>query len=203
MIVMDLSTIFMVIILPIIRPIQWIIMAMETHCAGVIGAVHDNKIGIAGVMSEVTIVPIKFLNADGSGTLESAVKAVDYATLMNVDIMSNSWGGEGRSDVLLESIKHASDKGIIFIAAAGNDGTSNDITPTYPANFNSPNIVSVAALNAQNELAYFSSFGANTVHIAAPGQNIYSTVKGGGYEVMSGTSMATPHVSGVLGLFII
>ena len=173
-----------------------------THCAGTIGAIHNNKIGVAGVMSDVTIIPIKFLDSSGSGSLEAAIKAIDYATELNVDLMSNSWGGGGRSEALFEAIKRASDKGIIFTAAAGNSSTNNDTEPSYPASYESPNIVSVAALTAQNDLAYFSSYGRSSVHIAAPGHNILSTVKGGGYEIMSGTSMATPHVSGVLGLLL-
>ncbi len=173
-----------------------------THCAGTIGGVHDNKIGVAGVMADVTIIPIKFLSGDGSGTLEAAVKSIDYATELNVDLMSNSWGGGGRSEALYEAIKRASDKGIIFTAAAGNSTSDNDATPSYPASYDVPNVVSVAALTAQNDLAYFSSYGRNSVHIAAPGHNILSTLKGGKYEIMSGTSMATPHVSGVLGLLL-
>jgi thermitase len=173
-----------------------------THCAGTIGAIHDNKVGVAGVMADVTMIPVKFLDAGGSGTLEAAVKSIDYATSLNVDLMSNSWGGGGRSEALYDAIKRASDKGIIFTAAAGNSSSNNDATPSYPASYDVPNVVSVAALTAQNDLAYFSSFGRNTVHIAAPGHNILSTLKGGGYEIMSGTSMATPHVSGVLGLLL-
>ncbi len=173
-----------------------------THCAGTIGAIHDNKVGVAGVMADVTIIPVKFLDGGGSGTLEAAVKSIDYATGLNVDLMSNSWGGGGFSQALFDSIKQASDKGIIFTAAAGNSSSNNDTTPSYPASYVIPNIVSVAALTAQNDLAYFSSYGRSTVHIAAPGHNILSTVKGGGYEIMSGTSMATPHVSGVLGLLL-
>ncbi len=173
-----------------------------THCAGTIGALHDNKVGVAGVMADVTIIPVKFLDAEGSGTLEAAVQAIDYATSQNVDLMSNSWGGGGYSQALFDSIQAAANKGIIFTAAAGNSTSNNDTTPSYPASYAIPNIVSVAALTAQNDLAYFSSYGRNSVHIAAPGHNILSTLKGGGYEVMSGTSMATPHVSGVLGLLL-
>lgn len=173
-----------------------------SHCSGTIGATHNNKVGVAGVMENVSIMAVKFLGDDGSGTLEAAVKAIDYATMMNVDLMSNSWGGGGRSEALLEAINRASDKGIIFTAAAGNSSSNNDSVPSYPASYESPNIVSVAALTAQNTLASFSSYGRTTVHIAAPGHNILSTVNGGKYDVYSGTSMATPHVSGVLGLLL-
>jgi thermitase len=173
-----------------------------SHCSGTIGAVHNNKTGVSGVMADVSIMAVKFLSDDGSGTLEAAVKAIDYATMMNVDIMSNSWGGGGRSEALYEAIQRASDKGIIFTAAAGNSSSNNDTNPSYPASYENPNIISVAALTAQNTLASFSSYGRNTVHIAAPGHNILSTVNGGKYDVYSGTSMATPHVTGVLGLLI-
>ncbi len=173
-----------------------------THCSGTIGAVHNNQTGVSGVMADVSIMAVKFLGDDGSGSLEGAIKAIDYATMMDVDLMSNSWGGGGRSEALLEAIQRASDKGIIFTAAAGNSSSNNDATPSYPASYQTPNMVSVAALTAQNGLASFSSYGRTSVHIAAPGHNILSTVNGGKYDVYSGTSMATPHVSGVLGLLL-
>lgn len=173
-----------------------------THCAGTIGAVHNNGVGVAGVMDEVTLVPIKFLDDSGSGSLDAAIQSIDYATKLNVDLMSNSWGGGGRSEALNDAIKRAADQGIIFTAAAGNSSSNNDQVESYPANYDQPNVISVAALTAQNGLASFSSYGRNKVHIAAPGHNVLSTVQGGNYEVMSGTSMATPHVSGVIGLLL-
>jgi subtilisin family serine protease len=128
--------------------------------------------------------------------------AIDYATKMNVDIMSNSWGGGGFSQALEDSIKAAKNKGILFVAAAGNDGTNNDAAPHYPSNYQVDNVISVAAHTNQDSLASFSCFGKRTVHVAAPGHNILSTVPGNSYKVYSGTSMATPHVSGVLGLLM-
>lgn len=173
-----------------------------SHCAGTIGATHNNGLGVAGVMDKVTLVPLKFLTAAGSGTTEGAIQAIDYATKMNVDLMSNSWGGGGHSQALEDAIRAASDKGIIFTAAAGNNSTSNDSGPHYPSNYNLPNVVSVAAHTAADGLASFSSYGSRTVHVAAPGHRILSTVIKGAYAVYSGTSMATPHVSGVLGLLL-
>ncbi len=172
-----------------------------THCSGTIGALHDNGVGVAGVMGEVQIVPVKFLSASG-GTTEDAIKSIDYATSLNVDIMSNSWGGGGFSQALKDAIARAAEKGIIFTAAAGNDAANNDANPHYPSSYELDNIVAVAAHNAQNSLASFSCYGRHSVDISAPGRNILSTVIGGKYASMSGTSMATPHVTGVLGLLV-
>jgi len=173
-----------------------------THCAGTIGAIHDNTYGIAGVMGNVEIVAIKFLTDSGSGDSANAIKAIDYATTLNVDIMSNSWGGGAFSQLLKEAIERASQKGIIFTAAAGNSAGNNDSLPHYPANYEVDNVISVAAHTANDELASFSCYGKESVDIAAPGQSILSTYAGGGYKILSGTSMATPHVSGALGLIL-
>lgn len=173
-----------------------------THCAGTIGATHNNSEGVAGVMADVKIMAIKFLTDSGSGSTENAIKSIDYATKMNVDLMSNSWGGGGRSQALEDAIKRAKDAGILFTAAAGNSSSNNDSRPHYPSNYEVDNVISVAAHTAQNDLASFSCYGRNTVHIAAPGHKIMSTVKNGGYKAYSGTSMATPHVSGALGLLL-
>jgi thermitase len=172
-----------------------------THCAGTIGATHGNG-GIAGVMADVKLMAIKFLSDSGSGSLADAIKAIDYGTKMNVDIMSNSWGGGGFSQALFDSIKAASDRGIIFTAAAGNSSSNNDVRANYPSNYETENMVAVAAHAHTDQLASFSSFGRRTVHVAAPGRNILSTVPNDRYAVFSGTSMATPHVSGVLGLLL-
>ncbi len=173
-----------------------------THCSGTIAAEHDNGIGVAGVMGEASIVAIKFLTDSGSGSTEGAIKSINYATMMNVDLMSNSWGGGGFSQALKDAITEASEKGIVFTAAAGNSNSDNDSSPHYPSNYDVPNVFSIAAHNYSDARASFSCYGRNSVDVAAPGRNILSTVKNGGYAVYSGTSMATPHSSGVIGLLI-
>jgi thermitase len=176
--------------------------AHGTHCAGTIGAEHNNGLGIAGVMGEVRLMAVKFLSDEGSGSLVDAVEAIDYATKMNVDVMSNSWGGGGYSQALFDSISAAKDKGIVFVAAAGNDTNNNDSRPSYPASYQIDNVISVASHTAQDVLSSFSNFGRRSVHVAAPGSNILSTTPGNQFKVFSGTSMATPHVSGLVGLLI-
>ncbi|MFZ4715744.1 MAG: S8 family serine peptidase [Bacteriovoracaceae bacterium] len=172
-----------------------------THCSGTIAGEH-NSIGVSGVMAEASLVPIKFLADNGSGSTEAAIQAIDYATKRGVDVMSNSWGGGGFSKALEDAIKRANEAGIVFIAAAGNDSANNDTTPHYPSSYNLPNVISVAAFKSDDTLASFSCFGKRSVHIAAPGNNILSTIHNSGYAVYSGTSMATPHVSGVVGLLL-
>jgi thermitase len=171
-----------------------------THCAGTIGATGDNGLGVVGVNWEVSILPIKFLSAQGSGTTEGGIESVNYARLMGVDVMSNSWGGGGYSEELKLTIEKARDAGILFVAAAGNNGTNNDLKPTYPADYAVDNILTVGATNNRDYLATFSNFGPTAVDVTAPGVKILSTVPGGAYRVLSGTSMATPHVSGVAAL---
>lgn len=173
-----------------------------THCAGTIGALHQNDFGVAGVMAEVSMVAIKFLSDSGSGTTANAIRSVDYATMLNVDIMSNSWGGGAYSEALKEAIERAHEAGILFVAAAGNSSSNNDVRPMYPANYEVPNVISVAATTGTDQLASFSSFGQNTVHIAAPGFHTLSTTPNNRHAVFSGTSMATPHVAGALGLLL-
>lgn len=170
-----------------------------SHCSGTIGARGNDGKGIVGVNWNVKILPVKFLSKDGGGSLEGAIKAIDYATKMKARIMSNSWGGGGESQALKEAIQRAHAAGALFVAAAGNDSANNDSDPHYPSNYNVPNVLSVAALDNKGNLASFSNYGKKTVHVAAPGVNIYSSTVGG-YDSWSGTSMATPHVSGVAAL---
>ena len=179
-----------------------------THVSGTIGAAGNNNIGVVGVNWNVKILPVKFLDSFGSGTTADAIEAIEYATLMKVDVMSNSWGGTGFSQAMEDAIKIANDAGILFVAAAGNSNVNNDASTFYPANYNIPNVISVAATDHNDLLASFSNYGAATVHLGAPGVAVFSTVPNGScqlcssnsYASLSGTSMATPHVSGAVGL---
>lgn len=176
-----------------------------THCAGTIGGAGNNSKGVAGVSWNVKLMALKFLSSSGSGSTSDAIEAIQYAVTMknagvNIKVLSNSWGGGGFSQSLEDAISQANSAGILFIAAAGNSASNNDSTPTYPANYNVSNVISVAAIDHNGALASFSSYGANTVDLAAPGVSILSTVPGNSYASYSGTSMATPHVSGVAGL---
>lgn len=170
--------------------------AHGTHCAGTIGGVGNNGIGVAGVMWTANLVALKFLSDGGSGTTSDAIDAVNYATAMEIPITSNSWGGGGFSQALMDAIA----TGGLFIAAAGNSGTNNDLSPHYPSSYELDNILAVAATDHADALASFSCFGATSVDLGAPGVNTYSTTPGNTYQSMSGTSMATPHVSGAAGL---
>jgi thermitase len=172
-----------------------------THCAGVIGAAHNDK-GMMGVMAHVKLVAIKFLDDDGNGDDLNAIKAIDYAIQRGVKVISNSWGGDHNLRAMEEAIDAANRAGIVFVVAAGNEGRDNDKNPTYPANYLVPNIISVGAHDSYGDLSEFSNYGKNTVHVLAPGTDIVSTFIGDSYESLSGTSMATPQVSGIVGLLL-
>ncbi|HEX8143299.1 MAG TPA: S8 family serine peptidase [Pyrinomonadaceae bacterium] len=178
-----------------------------THCAGIIGAEGGNALGIAGVNWKVEIMPLKFIDASGSGTTKDAIKAINYVINrkragVNVQIISASWGSTMYSKALEDAIREAGEEGILFIAASGNASANADKSPHYPASYNLPNVISVAALNRQDELASFSNYGAKSVHIAAPGAEILSTWLNGDFREASGTSMATPEVAGVAALVL-
>lgn len=177
-----------------------------THVSGTIGAVGDNGIGVAGVSWQVSIMGLKFLSGSGSGSTSAAIAAINYATRMrrdfgiNVVATNNSWGGGGFSTGLRDAIEAGGQAGILFVAAAGNDGRNNDATPSYPASYTSQSIISVAATDRSNALATFSNYGVTGVDLAAPGVGIYSTTPANTYASYSGTSMATPHVTGTIAL---
>lgn len=194
-----------------------------THVAGTIGGVGGNGDGVAGVNWNVTMISTKFLGPSG-GTLANAVKALDYLTDLknrhgiNIVASNNSWGGGGYSSALHSAIIRGANAGILFIAAAGNGGSdgrgdNNDSVANYPSNYSTLQgttttkassyeaVVAVAALNSDGSLASYSNYGSTTVDIAAPGTAVYSTLPGGNYGTYSGTSMATPHVTGSAALY--
>lgn len=178
-----------------------------THCAGIIGAEGNNNEGIAGINWNIEIMPLKFLGRGGFGSTKDAIEAINYAIDrkqkgVNLRVISASWGSTQNSKALEDAIRAAGENGILFVAAAGNSSTDNDKRPHYPSNYDLPNVISVAALDRADSLASFSNFGVKTVHVAAPGREIVSTWLGNAYREASGTSMATPYVSGVAALII-
>ncbi len=168
-----------------------------THCAGNIAAVGNNNLGITGVCWNARIMPLKFLNASGNGRVSDAISAILYANRMGAQVISNSWGGTQYTQALKDAIDASS---AVVVCAAGNSGQNSDQYPQYPAALSSSNIISVAATDNKDNLAGFSNYGTSSVDLAAPGVNIRSTYKNGQYQYLSGTSMATPYVSGVAGL---
>ena len=191
-----------------------------THVTGTIGAQGGNGAGVAGVNWNVTYISGKFLGSNG-GTIANAVKAIDYMTNLkvkhglNIVATNNSWGGGGFSQALLDAITRGANENILFIAAAGNGGLdqvgdNNDSVASYPSNYNTTAgagydaVVAVAAITSSGGLASFSNYGAGTVDLGAPGAGIYSTLPSSGgstYGSYSGTSMATPHVTGAAALY--
>jgi subtilisin family serine protease len=184
-----------------------------THVSGTIAATL-NLAGAAGVAPNTKIISCKFLNSQGSGYTSDAIICINYCKgiferemknnpfAQRTGIYSNSWGGGGYSAPLYNAIK-AADTGLtrgLFLFAAGNEAKNNDVALTYPASYDLPNIVSVAATDSADVLAGFSNYGKKTVDIAAPGVSIYSTIPNKKYAYYSGTSMATPHVAGVAAL---
>jgi subtilisin family serine protease len=178
-----------------------------THCAGIIGAEGGNNEGIAGVNWKVQIMPLKFMDANGSGTTKDAIEAINYVIDrqqrgVNVRIISASWGSTQKSRALEDVIREVYRAGILFVAASGNSSVDTDQSPHYPSSYNVANIISVAATDANDELTVFSNYGRKTVQIAAPGKDILSTWLENGFREASGTSMATPVVAGVAALVL-
>ena len=169
-----------------------------THVAGTIGAVGNNGIGVTGVAWKTRMMAVKFLDENGTGYMSDAVKALNYAVANGSKIVNNSWWDNTADPAMESAIANARARGVIFVAAAGNDGTNNDTRAAYPANYAGNNVVAVAATDRSDRLAGFSNYGRTTVDIAAPGQGIYSTLPRNKYGTYSGTSMAAPHVAGAL-----
>ena len=170
-----------------------------THVAGTIGARQDAN-GVVGVNWRVRLMPLKFIGANGEGTAADALRAILYATANGAKVTNNSYGGDGFSQAMLDAIETSDAAGSLFVAAAGNSFNDNDAEPTYPASYDAPNVLSVAASDQFDRKAWFSNYGDASVDLAAPGTNIESTWPGGGYRLEDGTSMAAPHVAGAAAL---
>jgi thermitase len=176
-----------------------------TFVAGLIGAECGNNVGLCGVNWKIQIMPLRFMNAGGFGYVADAVEAINYAidrkrAGVNLRVINVSWGLSQPSRALEDVIRKAYEAGILFVVASGSTSTNNDTSPRYPAGYSLGNIISVAATDRSGALAQFSNYGARSVHLAAPGQDILTTTLGNDYGQHSGTSMAAPMVTGVAAL---
>jgi len=168
-----------------------------THVAGTIGAVGNNGKGVTGVNQEAQILPVRFLSEEGSGTTADAIKALVYANRTGSRVINNSWGGNKFNQLVFDVL---ADTTALVVCAAGNEAFDNDLRPVYPASYELDNVMSVTAHDRKNEFPRFANRGEKTVDLAAPGEDIYSTQPKNKYQLLSGTSMAAPHVAGAAAL---
>lgn len=173
-----------------------------THVAGIIGAAGNNSVGVVGVAWKVKLMACRFMDASGMGSHADAVQCIDYARVHGAQVINASWGGGSSSLTLRSAISRARSAGIIFVAAAGNEGQNDDVTGNYPSGFDLDNIISVGSSTRSDGLSDFSNFGLRTVDLVAPGTAIYSTWHSSdrSYTFNSGTSMAAPYVAGAAAL---
>ena len=172
-----------------------------THCAGIVGGRGDNGQGVVGINWDVGILPVRVLGPDGSGSDADVAAGMYYAISRGASVLSLSLGGPSFSAVLDDAVQYAGDRGVLVVAAAGNDyGQDLDEEPSYPASLSYDNMVAVAATDSSDGLAFFSNYGPSSVHVAAPGEGILSTWIGGNFVYLNGTSMATPYVAGIAAL---
>lgn len=167
-----------------------------THVAGTIGAVGNNGIGVVGVNHKANLMSVKIFGDNGA-TAAGIIRGIQYASKMGARVANNSWGGGPANEGIKEAFAQSP---TLHMLSAGNNGEDNDPIARYPGDYDLPNFVRVAATDHNDNLASFSNYAKLTVELGAPGVKTLSTVPGGGYGVKSGTSMATPHVTGAAGL---
>ncbi|MCB9072423.1 MAG: S8 family serine peptidase [Bdellovibrionaceae bacterium] len=171
-----------------------------THVSGIILGMTQDIFASTISPAKIRIMPLKFLDSTGSGATSDGIEAIYYAINNGASVINASWGGGGFSQALQDAILEAYNNKMTFAAAAGNASTNNDSSPTYPANYSLSNIISIAATKDNDQMASFSNYGKQTVHVASPGVSILSTLPNNSYAYASGTSMATPMVAGIIAL---
>lgn len=169
-----------------------------THCAGTIAGVGNNGVGVVGVNWKARVMAMRFLGPDGSGSTSDAIRCIDWAVANGAHVLSNSWAGPDTSPELAEAVTRAEQRGVLFVAAAGNTegGNDNDTAPYFPASLPNANVITVGAIDVNNSAGSFTHYGRRTVDIGAPGVGIVSTTRNNTYDKYDGTSMAAPHVAG-------
>jgi len=171
-----------------------------THVSGIVAGHGNNDVGVSGTCWSSKLLAVKFMNSQGKGSTSNAIEGIEYAVKQGFKIINCSFGASSSSSSLHDAVDYAQDHNTLLVVAAGNDSQNIDKHPLYPASYTDSNILAVAASTSDDTLADFSNFGSTAVDVAAPGDSIYSTYLGGGYRILSGTSMAAPYVSGVAAL---